>query len=112
MAQMTPSSMTHSTHGQQGTQFQPRGSHGQGNGMVGMQGFQGQSGMWQSNFDGGVHDGQSPDSWSTGSVQGQPAPTTLNVEDWYEPVAVLFAIVLLIRINRFQFSASMAMPVT
>ncbi|KAK4083186.1 transcriptional regulator family: Fungal Specific TF [Purpureocillium lilacinum] len=103
MAQMTPSSMTHSTHGQQGTQFQPRGSHGQGNGMVGMQGFQGQSGMWQSNFDGGVHDGQSPDSWSTGSVQGQPAPTTLNVEDWYEPVAVLFAIVLLIRINRFQF---------
>lgn len=84
MAQMTPSSMTHSTHGQQGTQFQPRGSHGQGNGMVGMQGFQGQSGMWQSNFDGGVHDGQSPDSWSTGSVQGQPAPTTLNVEDWFQ----------------------------
>ena len=37
---------------------------------------------WQPNFDGMLQDGQSPDSWSTGSAQGQPAPTTLNVEDW------------------------------
>lgn len=42
----------------------------------------GQSHMWQPNFDGMLQDGQSPDSWSTGSAQGQPAPTTLNVEDW------------------------------
>ena len=27
-------------------------------------------------------DGQSPDSWSTSSVNGQPVPATLNVEDW------------------------------
>ncbi|KAJ4300246.1 Transcriptional activator of fatty acid utilization [Collariella sp. IMI 366227] len=31
----------------------------------------------------GAADGQSPsDSWSTSSVQGQPVPSTLNVEDW------------------------------
>ncbi|KAI1207101.1 fungal-specific transcription factor domain-containing protein [Annulohypoxylon truncatum] len=29
-------------------------------------------------------DGQSPDSWSTGSAQGQPVPATLNVEDWFQ----------------------------
>ena len=45
--------------------------------------FQGQPGMWQPNFDGPLHDGQSPESWSTGSAQGQPVPTALNVEDWY-----------------------------
>ena len=45
---------------------------------------QGASGnMWNANFDGNIQDGQSPDSWSTGSAQGQPpAPATLNVEDW------------------------------
>ena len=46
--------------------------------------FQGQQGnaMWQTGFD-GLPDGQSPsDSWSTGSAQGQPVPSTLNVEDW------------------------------
>ena len=53
---------------------------------------QAQSGMnggnlWQANFDGmggglGV-EGQSPsDSWSNSSTQGQPVPSTLNVEDW------------------------------
>jgi hypothetical protein len=63
-------------------QFQQRG---QGNGLLqpGMHGFQGQTNMWQPNFDGTLHDGQSPDSWSTGSAQGQAVPATLNVEDWY-----------------------------
>lgn len=43
--------------------------------------------LWQANFDGmggglGV-EGQSPsDSWSNSSTQGQPVPSTLNVEDW------------------------------
>ncbi|PNY23986.1 Cutinase transcription factor 1 alpha [Tolypocladium capitatum] len=83
MAQMTPSSMAPSTQNQAGNQFQGRGQ-GQGNGMMPMQGFQGQANIWQTNFDGGMHDGQSPDSWSTGSAQGQPAPTTLNVEDWFQ----------------------------
>jgi hypothetical protein len=78
MAQMTPSSMS---QGQTNTQFQARGP-GQGNGGVPMQGFHAPAGIWQTNFDGGIHDGQSPDSWSTSSAQGQPAPTTLNVEDW------------------------------
>ncbi|KAM4064754.1 fungal specific transcription factor [Hirsutella rhossiliensis] len=83
MARLTPSSMAPGTHGQPGTQFQARGQ-GQGNGMMPVPGFQGQPNMWQSNLDGGMHDGQSPDSWSTSSAQGQPAPTTLNVEDWFQ----------------------------
>lgn len=42
----------------------------------------GQQGVWQTtNFD-GLPDGQSPDSWSTGSAGGAPVPSTLNVEDW------------------------------
>ncbi|KAK3318558.1 fungal-specific transcription factor domain-containing protein [Apodospora peruviana] len=56
---------------------------------------QGNSGnnMWQPNFDGlggasggmGGLDGQSPsDSWSNSSTQGQPVPSTLNVEDWFQ----------------------------
>ncbi|KAK3380126.1 fungal-specific transcription factor domain-containing protein [Lasiosphaeria ovina] len=52
--------------------------------QAGLGGFQGPSGnnLWQTNFDASLMDGQSPsDSWSTGS-QGQPAPSTLNVEDW------------------------------
>ena len=47
-------------------------------------GFPGQQSntMWHG-FDAPMGDGQSPsDSWSTSSVQGQPAPTGLNVEDW------------------------------
>ncbi|OTB03319.1 hypothetical protein M426DRAFT_321889 [Hypoxylon sp. CI-4A] len=32
----------------------------------------------------GMPDGQSPDSWSTGSAQGQAVPSTLNVEDWFQ----------------------------
>lgn len=41
--------------------------------------------VWQGGFDNTMPDvtGQSPsDSWSTGSAQGQPVPSTLNVEDW------------------------------
>ncbi|KFH41404.1 Cutinase transcription factor 1 alpha-like protein [Hapsidospora chrysogenum ATCC 11550] len=47
-------------------------------------GFQPQANVWQPNFDGAMHDGQSPDSWSTGSAQGQQAPAGLNVEDWFQ----------------------------
>lgn len=83
MSQMTPSSMAASTQSQPGSHYQRGGGHGQANGPMNMAGFQGQSGAWHANIDGTVHDGQSPDSWSTSSVQGQPAPTTLNVEDWY-----------------------------
>ena len=43
---------------------------------------QGQSNMWNTTFDTSLPDGQSPDSWSTGSAQGAPVPSTLNVEDW------------------------------
>lgn len=55
-----------------------------GHGLLqpGVPGFQGQSNMWQPQMDGGMAEGQSPDSWSTGSAQGQAVPTTLNVEDW------------------------------
>lgn len=60
---------------------QYRGS-AQAGGIMQMSGFQGQSNMWQAGFDGGLQDGQSPDSWGTSSAQGQPAPATLNVEDW------------------------------
>lgn len=42
----------------------------------------GQQSAWQTaNFD-GLPDGQSPESWSTGSAGGAPVPSTLNVEDW------------------------------
>lgn len=47
------------------------------------QAFQGHHQMWQGNFE-GLPDGQSPESWSTGSAPGGPAPTTLNVEDWFQ----------------------------
>lgn len=67
--------------GLQANQFRATGQGG-GPGIVPMSGFQGQSNLWQPGFDGGLQDGQSPDSWGTSSAQGQPAPTTLNVEDW------------------------------
>ncbi|KAK0745030.1 fungal-specific transcription factor domain-containing protein [Apiosordaria backusii] len=60
------------------------------NGLLqpGMGGFPGggQGGnIWQTNFDTQMVDGNSPsDSWSTSSVQGQPVPSTLNVEDWFQ----------------------------
>lgn len=56
--------------GQQGGQQQP-----------GQQGAGGN--VWQTpvGLD-GLPDGQSPDSWSTGSAGGAPVPSTLNVEDW------------------------------
>lgn len=60
---------------------QYRGSAPAGS-IMQMSGFQGQSNLWQAGFDGGLQDGQSPDSWGTSSAQGQPAPATLNVEDW------------------------------
>lgn len=41
--------------------------------------------LWQTGFDTAMQDGMSPsDSWSTGSAQGQPIPTALNVEDWFQ----------------------------
>lgn len=43
---------------------------------------QAQNTMWNTGFDSTLPDGQSPDSWSTGSAQGAPVPSTLNVEDW------------------------------
>lgn len=67
--------------GMQANQY--RGS-AQAGGIMQMSGFQGQSNMWQAGFDGGLQDGQSPDSWGTSSAQGQPAPATLNVEDWFQ----------------------------
>ncbi|KAK0636891.1 fungal-specific transcription factor domain-containing protein [Bombardia bombarda] len=54
-------------------------------GLPGYQNHQGQqaNNIWQTNFDGSMMDGQSPsDSWSNSSAQGQPVPSTLNVEDW------------------------------
>jgi hypothetical protein len=81
MAQMpTPTMASSGLSGQAGSDFSQRG---QGAGLLhpGLQGYQ-HPNMWQPNFDGILHDGQSPDSWSTSSAQGQPAPTTLNVEDW------------------------------
>jgi len=43
----------------------------------------GANNMWHTNFDSTMADGQSPsDSWSNSSTQGQPVPSTLNVEDW------------------------------
>ncbi|KAL7926343.1 fungal-specific transcription factor domain-containing protein [Trichoderma austrokoningii] len=62
---------------------QYRGSAPAG-GIMQMSGFQGQSNLWQAGFEGGLQDGQSPDSWGTSSAQGQPAPATLNVEDWFQ----------------------------
>jgi hypothetical protein len=70
---------------QQGQQQSPHMQHGSlannnGNGNNANNG--GGHGLWQS-LDTAMVDGQSPsDSWSTGSVQGQPVPATLNVEDW------------------------------
>lgn len=54
----------------QGTMLQP-----------GMAGFQGQSNIWQGQFDHGMPEGHSPsDTWS--NTSGQAVPATLNVEDW------------------------------
>ncbi|KAK4103511.1 hypothetical protein N658DRAFT_276755 [Parathielavia hyrcaniae] len=72
---------------QQNAMLQP----GMTPGGVGFQGQQGQQqqqqggGMWHGYDVPPVADGQSPsDSWSTGSMQGQPVPSTLNVEDWFQ----------------------------
>ncbi|KAK4230053.1 putative cutinase transcription factor 1 alpha [Podospora fimiseda] len=66
------------------------GSPLQGSAILPNQGFQGQQGgnVWPGTgaFDTQMAgDGQSPsDSWSTSSVTGQPVPSTLNVEDWFQ----------------------------
>ncbi|PFH55331.1 hypothetical protein XA68_18567 [Ophiocordyceps unilateralis] len=83
MARLTPSNMAPPLQGEPATSFPARGQD-QGNGLINVPGFQAQPAIWHSNVDLGLHDGQSPDSWSTGSAQGQSAPTTLNVEDWFQ----------------------------
>ncbi|PHH58716.1 hypothetical protein CDD81_4745 [Ophiocordyceps australis] len=103
LSSLSPTQSTQPTHGldqsllsqmstasgalaQPGLQFPPRnqGPASSSSSMGHVPSFQGQSGLWQANLDGVMHDGQSPDSWSTSSAQGQPAPTTLNVEDWFQ----------------------------
>ncbi|KAI2469932.1 fungal-specific transcription factor domain-containing protein [Annulohypoxylon bovei var. microspora] len=79
----------------QTSQFQPRmpnkttnASPQQANNFLqpGIGGFQPQNNnLWPgSEVNTTLPDGQSPDSWSTGSAQGQPVPATLNVEDWFQ----------------------------
>lgn len=84
-AAIDPSIMSQMAAGDMSAGQMPAGQFRDGNGMAPpVPGFQqGQGGMWQGNFDSMQQDGQSPDSWSTGSASGQPVPTTLNVEDWY-----------------------------
>ncbi|PHH71466.1 hypothetical protein CDD80_5250 [Ophiocordyceps camponoti-rufipedis] len=81
MARLTSTSLATSGQGQAAPCFPPR-SQCEGNGMMQMPTLQSQAPVWHSNVDLGLHDGQSPDSWSTGSTHAQPAPMTLNVEDW------------------------------
>lgn len=65
--------------GQQGgPQGAPQGGQQQ---QPGQQGAGGNVWPGSGLFD-GLADGQSPDSWSTGSAGGAPVPSTLNVEDW------------------------------
>ncbi len=82
-----PSGMGQVPGGVPPPQFQHRSSgqgNSNGNGIMPVPGFATHANMWQNNFDPSGQDGQgqSPDSWSTGSAAGQPVPTTLNVEDW------------------------------
>ncbi|TQV96634.1 hypothetical protein V2A60_002980 [Cordyceps javanica] len=80
-----PPQFQHRGSGQSGQGGQGNGNgNGNGNGILPVPGFATHATMWQNNFDGPVQDGQSPDSWSTGSAAGQPVPTTLNVEDWFQ----------------------------
>jgi uncharacterized protein YdaU (DUF1376 family) len=93
MAQMQTAGMQAQIPGQGAGPFPQRSSGKGGSPMQtntllqpgGLHGFhQGQpNSIWQTNFEPPMPDGQSPsDSWSTGSTQGQPVPTALNVEDW------------------------------
>lgn len=93
-----------------GSQFQQRGSS-QGNGIIQMPSFVGPSNLWQPGFDGTMPDGQSPDSWSTSSAQGQPAPTTLNVEDWFATLTLMLTYLQLIIFLGFNSSVSTAIRV-
>lgn len=55
----------------------------QGSGQNGSNGNGSGASAWKNSGGDFPQDGQSPsDSWSTGSASGQPAPSTLNVEDW------------------------------
>ncbi|RDA86390.1 hypothetical protein CP533_0300 [Ophiocordyceps camponoti-saundersi (nom. inval.)] len=85
MARPSPRNVAHGPPNQPASHFSTR-SLGQGNGLMhSVPGFQAQSAsLWQSTVDFGMHDGHSPESWSTSSAQGQSAPTTLNVEDWFQ----------------------------
>ncbi|KAK4640597.1 Transcriptional activator of fatty acid utilization [Podospora pseudopauciseta] len=72
-----------------GSPMQNTNNNSNKNGLLqpGMAGFPGNQGanIWQTNFDSQMVDGNSPsDSWSTSSVQGQPLPSTMNVEDWFQ----------------------------
>ncbi|CAP71515.1 uncharacterized protein PODANS_6_1270, partial [Podospora anserina S mat+] len=83
MAQMQNQNM------QAGSPMQNTNNNSNKNGLLqpGMAGFPGNQGanIWQTNFDSQMVDGNSPsDSWSTSSVQGQPLPSTMNVEDWFQ----------------------------
>ncbi|KXJ85835.1 cutinase transcription factor 1 alpha [Microdochium bolleyi] len=60
-------------HTQQGSGHNGNGSNSNG------------ASAWKNSGGDFPPDGQSPsDSWSTGSTSGQPAPSTLNVEDWFQ----------------------------
>lgn len=83
MARLTSTSLATSGQDQAATCF-PLRSQCEGNSMMQMPLLQSQPPVWPSNVDLGLHDGQSPDSWSTCSTIGQPAPMTLNVEDWFQ----------------------------
>lgn len=82
MAPMQPAMASAPRQDQPAGPFPQQRGHHSGFLQPGMPSFPTHSNMWQMNFDGVIQDTHSPDSWSTGSVQGQPAPTTLNVEDW------------------------------
>ncbi|KAF7559446.1 hypothetical protein G7046_g4686 [Stylonectria norvegica] len=81
MGSVPQGNMQGGIHGQPAAQFQQRGAGGNGHLQPGVHGF---PNLWQANLDGTMPEGQSPDSWSTGSAQGQAVPTTLNVEDWFQ----------------------------
>jgi hypothetical protein len=84
MTHMPPSQLPHNSMPNAASTFDFQSGHA--NGFLqpnAGQAFPGHPQMWQGNFD-GLPDGQSPESWSTGSAPGGPAPTTLNVEDWFQ----------------------------
>ncbi|CAK7208491.1 Transcriptional activator of fatty acid utilization [Sporothrix bragantina] len=84
-----PGEVSNNGNGNGGSLGGPNASPMQNSSMLapGMPGFQQGNGaqQWNHKMDATLPDGQSPsDSWSTGSVGGQPVPSTLNVEDWFQ----------------------------